>query len=98
MTAKVHRATRKAADKDLAEGTITTQSHAAVISGNMTLQEARNIGADAGPADTPEGRGGQDEGTEGHRDASETAIDAPPAPKSRISKNDRSRLCLCGCQ
>jgi hypothetical protein len=98
MADKVHHVTRRAADKDLAEGTITAQSHAAVISGNMTLQEARNIGADDAPTDTPEDHGGPRTATEGARSASaEDHQDAPPQPVSRISKDDATQECWCGC-
>jgi hypothetical protein len=96
---QVHHATRKAAEKDLAEGVITEQSHAAVIAGEMDLATARNIGVD----DTPTyiGRAtevqGGGTGIPGRASAGQDG-DTPPQPVSRISKNDRSRPCLCGCQ
>ena len=100
--ANVHHATRKAANKDLTEGTITEQAHAAVLAGKMTLQEARNIGADPAPTDTAGGAAVQDEGTEAPRSASaqgggDAPQDTPPQPVSRISKNERGQECWCGC-
>ena len=104
MTKKVHHQTRKATDKALEEGTITEQSHAAVLAGEMSLQEARNIGMDEGPSDTPKGYSGQDETRIGPRSTSvedrEGGTDTPPQPVSRISKDDRTPTktpCLCGC-
>jgi hypothetical protein len=87
--ANVHHATKKAADKDLSEGTITEQAHAAVIAGNMTLQEARNIGADPTPTDTAGGAAVQDEGTEAPRSAS--------AEDHQEGVTEGQKLCLCGC-
>ena len=96
--AKVHGNTVKAADKDLAEGTITQQSHAAVIAGAMSLQEARNIGTDVGPTDSPKGRSGPGTATGiPGRASAEERTDAPPLPVSRISKDDRLSACLCSC-
>ena len=96
--ANVHHATKKAADKDLSEGNITEQSRAAVLAEEMTLQEARNIGTDPAPANTPGGAAVQDEATGTPPSASvEGSTDAPPQPMSRISEDDRTRLCMCGC-
>jgi hypothetical protein len=87
--ANVHHATRKAADKDLSEGRITEQSHAAVLAGQMDLHTARNIGADAGPTDMPEDSSGQD-------DAGTTAR-STSAEDHRGSTDKTQKLCLCGC-
>jgi hypothetical protein len=96
--ANVHHATRKAADKDLSEGAITEQAHAAVIAGMMTLQEARNIGTGDAHTDTPEGAAVQDEGQETPGGSStENHQDTPPQPVSRISKDDTRQECWCGC-
>lgn len=98
--ANVHHATRKAADKDLSEGRITEQSHAAVLAGQMDLHTARNIGVDAGSADTAQAPEVQDDATEGQeRPAEDAPQDASTGPRltSRISKNDRLSACLCGC-
>ncbi len=99
MTRKVHYATRRAADKDLAEGIITEQSHAAVLAGEMDIATARNIGADDDPTGTPVDRSGPRTVTEGARSASaEGHQDAPPQPVSRLSKNDTRQFCWCGCE
>ena len=102
MTGNVHHATRKAADKDLNESTITEQSHAAVLAGQMDLATARNIGADDAPTDAPEDRSGQDERQEAPQSASaedhQGGADTPPQPVSRISKDDATQECWCGCR
>jgi hypothetical protein len=98
MTRKPHGNIIKAADKDLSEGVITEQSHAAVLAENMTLQDARNIGADPAPTDAPEDHSGPRTATETPRSASAQGHhDMPPQPISRVSKSDRSRPCMaCG--
>ena len=99
-TTKVHHATRKAADKALREGQITEQSHAAVVAGEMDLATARSIGAEsAPPTDTLEGGSGPGTATEApERASTQDPQNTPPAPVSRISKNDTTQECWCGCQ
>lgn len=46
---QVHHATRKSADNDLARKNISPESHKAVHAGTLTLQEARELGRNAGP-------------------------------------------------
>jgi hypothetical protein len=75
----VHHATKKAADKDLAEGTITEESRAAVLAGEMTLQEARNIGAEGGPTAT-DATDGPGTATETPQEGREDAAGTPPHP------------------
>ena len=101
MTKKVHHMVRKAADKALAEGVITAQSRDAVIEGRMSLATARNIGAEGGPTDTSSGSGGRGTAQETPGRASAGGTDAPqgapPQPVSRISKDDATQECWCGC-
>ena len=99
MAKRVHHMIVKAAGKDLAEGVITEQSHAAVLAGEKSLQEARNIGVDDPPTDTTEGYSGPGTATGAPGRASADAPDTPIGPRltSRISKNDRLSPCLCSC-
>ncbi len=46
----VHGNTRKAADLALAKRTISPDSHRAVLAGDLSLEEARSLGRNAGPA------------------------------------------------
>ena len=98
MTDKVHHQTRKAADISLAKRRISPASYRAVLAGEITLQAARDLGRDRGPDDTGRASGGPGTATGRVRSASaEDGTDTPPQPVSRISKNDRSRECMCGC-
>jgi hypothetical protein len=98
MAKKAHGNTRKAADKDLAEGVITEQSHISVIAGEMSLQEARNIGVDDTSTDTGRATEVQDGGTTVPGRASADAAQGVPAqPVTRISKDDATQECWCGC-
>lgn len=56
----------------LAKKTISRESYDAGLRGELGLQEAKELGREAGP-------------------------NGPAKPESRISKADRSRLCMCGC-
>lgn len=71
---KVHGNTLKAADMSLAKKEISPASHEAVREGRLSLEEARDLGRDAGPDS-----------------------EAPPKPESRISKDDATQECWCGC-
>ena len=66
----VHGNTKKAADMSLAKKAISPDSHKAVLAGELSLEEARELGREGSPFG--------------------------PTPRA-ISKNDRSRDCLCGC-
>ncbi|MDP9476434.1 MAG: hypothetical protein M3R38_12260 [Actinomycetota bacterium] len=46
----MHHATRKAADMSLAKKAISPDSHKAVLAGDLSLEEARSLGRNAGPA------------------------------------------------
>src|SRR5215218_4084906 len=83
--ARAHHVTQRAAALAFERGQITEQSRDAVISGSMTLQEARQLGVDAGPTDTPEGHTGPPTATETPgRASAEQGVDTP-------------KTCLCGC-
>ena len=94
---KIDGRTKRAADLAIAKRQISPASHRAVLAGEITLQAARDLGRDGAPwaADASVRPG---TATETPRSASDGAGDAPPQPVSRISKDDRSRLCICGCQ
>ena len=47
---RVHHTTRKAADMDLAKRNISPDSHRAVLAGELSLEEARSLGRNAGPS------------------------------------------------
>lgn len=70
---KVNGDTKTAANMALRRKAISEESHAAVLAGEMSLQEAKDLGQNTGPGG-PVG----------------------PAPKT-ISKNDRTRECMCQC-
>jgi len=103
--AKVHGNTKKAADMALARREISRDSHQAVHEGRITLAEAKELGRGRGP-DSPEGRSDPGTATEGPRRASawsrrerpQEGTDVPPQPTSRISKDDATQECWCGCQ
>ncbi len=46
----VHHATKKGADMSLARKEISSDSHRAVLAGELSLEEARSLGRNAGPA------------------------------------------------
>ena len=94
---EVHHQTRKAADIALAKRTISRASYDALLAGEISLQAARDLGREGGPrASDVSVRPGT--ATQTSRSAAGGGADAPPRPPSRISKDDRSRLCICGCQ
>jgi hypothetical protein len=98
---KIDGRTRKAADIALAKRQISPASYRALVEegGRITLQQAKELGRDRGPDDTGQGHNGPERPAGRARSASaDDRRDAPPQPVSRISKNDRSRLCICGCQ
>jgi hypothetical protein len=101
---KIDGRTKRAADIALAKRQISPASYRALIEeGTITLQEAKAMGRDGAPAmDTTLGRSGQGTSTEASRSASGgsggRAPDMPPQPVSRISKDDTTQECWCGCQ
>ena len=48
--ATIHPMTRKAADMSLAKKAISPDSHTAVLAGNLSLEDARELGRNAGPS------------------------------------------------
>jgi hypothetical protein len=94
--------TKRALDTAIAKRQVSQESYRAVLAGEITLQEAKAIGRDgAPPADTARGSSGPetDTGISGGASAmgGRDGTDTPPQPVSRISKNDKTRLCMCGC-
>ncbi|MDP9480164.1 MAG: hypothetical protein M3R38_31640 [Actinomycetota bacterium] len=67
----IHPMTRKSTDTSLVKRQISPDSHRAILTGELSLEEARSLGREGSPFG--------------------------PTPKT-VAKNDRSRLCLCGCQ
>jgi hypothetical protein len=98
---KIDGRTRRAADIALAKRTISRVSYDAVLAGEITLQQAKNLGRDQGPTGTGQGRSGQDSARTAPRsvraEGGQGGADTPPQPVSRMSKDDRSRECLCAC-
>ncbi len=80
--ARVHHATKKAADISLAKKQISPDSHKAIYEGRLSLGAARELGRDRGPDDVSGGTSGPGSGQE----TSGTPKDTPPG-----------RHCLCGC-
>jgi len=97
---KIDGRTRRAADLALAKRTISRASYDAVLAGQIDLATAKAIGRNGTPAiDASPGRSGQDDATERARSSSaDDSADTPPQPTSRVSKSERSRLCMCGCE
>jgi hypothetical protein len=100
VTQKVHHQTERAADMALAKKQISQESYEAVLAGTLTLAEARKLGGARASHDTGQASSGREEGRktslEG-REHPQAGTGAPPQPISRISKEDRSRLCMCAC-
>jgi hypothetical protein len=95
--AKVHGNTAYLA---LAKRLISRSSHEAVLAGTLTLAEAKSLGRDRGPHDTGQASGGRGAATETPRKGRERPQEgtgAPPQPISRISKDDTTQECWCGC-
>ena len=100
---KIDGRTKRALDMAIARKQVSQESYQAVLAGEITLQQAKAMGRDGTPAaDTPQASGGPGAGTGRARGASagggQDGADTPPRSLSRISKDDRSRLCICGCQ
>jgi hypothetical protein len=98
---KIDGRTRRAANIALAKRQISPASYRALVEeGTITLQQAKSMGRNGAPAtDTGRASDGPESATEASRSTS-GADDAhtPPQPVSRISRNDRSRECMCGCE
>jgi hypothetical protein len=97
---KVHHQTERGARIALAKKQITQESYEAILAGTLTLAEARKLGRDRGPDDTgrpSSGPGTAIESTRGDRERPQEGTDAPPQPISRISKDDTTQECWCGC-
>jgi len=95
---KVHHQTARGARLALARKEISQESYRAVLASEITLRQAKELGRDRGPDGAGRASGGREETRTGSRSASaEDGADRPPQPVSRISKDDRSRACMCGC-
>jgi hypothetical protein len=100
VTQKVHGNTKKAADMALVRREISRDSHRAVHEGRISLAQARELGRDRGPDDTGQASSGREEARTGPREDRERPQEgtgAPPQPISRISKDDTTQECWCGC-
>ena len=78
--AKVHHNTRKAAELALAKRLISRSSYEAILRGELSLAEAKELGPDRGPHDTGQASGGPG-----------TATETP-----RRSRTPRRCMCSCG--
>lgn len=72
QTPQIHHMQAKAARNALARKEISQESYAAVLAGELSLEEAKSYGREA-------------------------MQDSPPKPQSKMSKDDTSSPCLCGC-
>jgi hypothetical protein len=91
--------TRRALDMAIARKQVSQESYRAVLAGEITLQQAKELGRDRGPDGAIQGHSGPGTGTEISRSASaEDRTDTPPQPVSRISKDDTTQRCWCGCR
>lgn len=95
---KIDGRTKRAADIALAKRTISRASYDAILAGTLSLQHGKEYGRDRGP-DMPRHDSGPGRPAGRARSASaEYRTDAPPQPVSRISKDDTTQECWCGCQ
>jgi hypothetical protein len=96
---KIDGRTKRAADMALAKKQISRGSYEAVLAGTLTLAEARKIERERAP-DAPSSRGGSGAATEHARRGRERPQEGtgvPPQPTSRMSKDDTTQACWCGC-
>ena len=94
--------TRRAADIALAKRAISRASYDAILAEEVSLARAKELGRDRGPTGTTQGRSGPGTATETAREGQEQPAnapqDSPPQPVSRISKDEATQECWCGCQ
>jgi hypothetical protein len=96
---KVHGNTKKAADMALAKRLISRSSHEAILAGKLSLDRAKELGREGGP-EARTIRSGREEATERPpegRERPQEDAGATPRPTSRISKDDATQECWCGC-
>ena len=72
--------TKRALDMAIARKQVSQESYRAVLAGEMTLQEAKELGRSGAPTDTPQGSGGPRRASEGPREG----------------RQPRPCLCSCG--
>lgn len=99
MTQKVHHQTERGARTALAKKQISQESYEAILAGTLTLATARELGREGAPgARTSRGgsRGASGRPPEG-RERPQEGTGAPPQSISRISKDDTTQECWCGC-
>jgi hypothetical protein len=105
VTQKVHHQTERGARIALDKKQISQESYEAILQGELSLAEARELGRDRWPHDTGQASGGHEEGrkTPGRSSAEraqerpQDSTEVPPQPISRISKDDTTQECWCGC-
>jgi hypothetical protein len=86
---KIDGRTKRALDMAIARKQVSRGSYRAVLAGTLTLQEAKAIGRDGGPAtDAAQGISGPGRGRETAETPQEQPTDAPQGTP---------RSCLCGC-
>jgi hypothetical protein len=102
---KVHHQTERGARIALAKKEISRASYEAVLRGEISLAQAKELGREGGP-DAPTSRGGSRAATErlarvsaehSREERPQEGTDTPPEPTSRISKDDATQECWCGC-
>ncbi len=65
---KIDGRTKRALDAAIARKQVSQESYRAVLAGEITLQRAKELGRDRGPADTPEGSSGRGRASSGLRE------------------------------
>ena len=93
---EVHHQTARGARNALTHRQISQESYRAVLRGELSLAHAKSLGRDRGP-DTSRGPRRSKDGHGDTRGASAEGTQDAPQPVSRISKTERSRLCMCMC-
>jgi hypothetical protein len=97
---KVHHQTERGARIALAKKQISRASYEAILRGELSLAQARELERDRGPDDTGRPSDGREKARKGPREGRERpheSTDTLPQPASRISKDDATQECWCGC-
>jgi hypothetical protein len=102
---KVHHQTERGARIALAKKLISQESYEAVLAGTLSLAQAKELGGEGAPG-ARTSRSGSGTATErlarvsaehSCEERPQEGTDTPPEPTSRISKEDATQECWCGC-
>jgi hypothetical protein len=95
VTHKVHHQTERGARIALAKKQISRASYEAILRGELSLVQARELGRDRGPDDTGQASGGREGATETPRKGRECLCSCgqrPKSPRSRFVQGHDHRL------